>query len=396
MGSYYNGSTRIFSVTDKNSSRASAPNKTGRILEGSKSLAGIYSGAWADVSPRDTQTSPVYKEINLLKNGRGRFAVFGDQTLYVDGISGYYVYDTSSPAQFKRVVVEDVEKSGSLADDPENAASGHDFMPAAKFVVATGEHVVLLGFESGASNMGITLDQTSWWCSNSGSYLNFQDNKVTSTYSNAAYLRDTPGPIIGAHTLGRDVIVYKQKSMHKLQWTGEQNVVFRNVVLSEKAGAVSNEAVVNIGDRQVFFGYDDFYETSGSAPNTINNGVREFLFGPDGDLDQKFSFAVQSFFDRARNTVFWFYPIANESQRGNRLEYSDRQVGTRDSWSRRQTCHMYCFPRDYPCRFFGSYVPKFWRSSAVLSLRYCCTYMGHGFPTICNVYSLQRSYAGRI
>ena len=306
MGDYYNGSTRIFAVTSTTTQRSG---NAGRILEGGKSTTNVYTGTWSDVSPTDGTT---YKEIAIPLNGRGQFAVFGDKTLYVDGASGYYVYDTD---KFKRVEFETTSKVGQLATDPDTVSANHAFMPAPKYVVSTGEHVILLNFASGASNMGIALDQTSWWCSNSGSHLNFQDNKVTSTYSNASYLRDTPGAIVGAKTFGRDVIVYKQRSMHKLQWTGEQNVVFRNVVLSEKAGALSNEAVVNLGDRQVFFGYDDFYETSGSAPRTINNGLREFIFGTDGDLDQQFSFAVQSFYDRSRNTVFWFYPITGDTQR---------------------------------------------------------------------------------
>ena len=86
--------------------------------------------------------------------------------------------------------------------------------------------------------------------------------------------------------------------------------------MSNKAGALSNEAVVDIGDRHIFMGYDDIYEVSGGSPRSVNHGVREFLFGTGGNLDQEFAFATQGYFDRARNIVTWFYPIAGDDQRG--------------------------------------------------------------------------------
>jgi hypothetical protein len=312
MGNYYDNTTRIFGVTSSTTDRGGS---VGKIYEGQKSGT-QFTGQWADVSPK--RDSAFLDNLEVEVNYRAQLVVHGNKTICAGvkaNASSNPVYLVSSGAEFLCV-----KKAGGADFAATSYASTDntlwsDALPGGRYVVSTGEHVVLLNFAGGQSNMGIYLDETSWWCSNAGSYYLFQDDQVTSTNSNAGYLSDTPGPIVGAKPFGRDVIVFKQRAMHKLQWTGEQNVVFRNTVLSDRAGALSNEAAVDVGDRIVFLGYDDIYETSGGPPRSVPNGIRDFLFGSDGNLDIDYSFAVQAYFDRARNTVFWFYPVVGDSQR---------------------------------------------------------------------------------
>tara|TARA_Y100001973_G_C5204526_1_gene340454 strand:- start:3016 stop:4551 length:1536 start_codon:yes stop_codon:yes gene_type:complete len=261
--------------------------------------ANVVALTWADVS---RATGGAY---DVATNGRWRFGQFGNDTIAVNG---------NDVPQF-------INQSGSafvlLPGSP----------PVAKYI-ATAQNFVML-----ANLSGTGVDENYWWCSAQGNDTDWTPD--ASSQSANGFLKDTPGPITGMHSIGRNIVIYKARSMYLMQYSGPP-VIWRNNILSQVAGSVSNEAVVDIGGTHVFMGFSDFYIYDGSGPpKTLPGNIREFLF-EGGDLDKSHSYAVVGRWDRETDVVFWHYPSVNVDQTSDDNVVLDKwvawNIGT-DRWA---------------------------------------------------------------
>jgi hypothetical protein len=279
---YLDSTTRFFAGTDTKLWE-------GIILPGSSATQWTEVGRTAAYATAD--------------DDRWVFAQFGNETLAVNG----------------KNILQRITVSGTDFDDADSSA------PKAKCIAVANNFVVLGNLKETAGYDG------SWvWVSGVGTsqYWTTGDQKLSENFA----LSDSPGDIVALRTLGRDVLAYKKNATHLLSFSGSG---WTNSLLSAQAGAVSDGAVVDVGDRHIVMGEGDFYEFSGGgAPSAVPNPVREFLFSQDGDLNRDKMHRVQGRFDRARNTVFWHYPSKDTKQLT--LDYCDRwvawNIGT-DRWA---------------------------------------------------------------
>lgn len=141
-----------------------------------------------------------------------------------------------------------------------------------------------------------------WWCSALRNQADW--TPAIATQSANGRLLDTPGPVRAGRRLGADIVAYKERSMYLGRYVGPP-VIWTWTLIPGEIGALSQEAVIDIGTAHVFLGADDFYLFDGTRPTSIGASLREWFFA---DLDPAYQYRVQSLHDRTNALAYWFYP----------------------------------------------------------------------------------------
>lgn len=140
-----------------------------------------------------------------------------------------------------------------------------------------------------------------WWCSNIYDYATW--TPAASNQAAFGYLLDTPGAIRAAKRLGRDCVVYKERSMYLGRYVGPP-VIWDFQLISSDVGALSQESVVDTGTAQLFISRDNFWIYDGSQPRPIGAPIREWFFT---NSDSSFRYKTKAYYDKFKNRVWWFY-----------------------------------------------------------------------------------------
>lgn len=265
-----------------------------RFLDGqTKLFVGTKTAIYRASGDSWTDYSPAGVDFDTEATGRWRWAMFGNDCIATNGEYDPVVI-TDSGTQF-----------ASLAGIP----------PKAKIVAVvnpggSGAFVFLLNLAPPSGTVSTALTPTMWWCSGIGDDTTWTPG--TDTQSANGYLNETPGEIVGAKAIGPNLIVYKEKAIYAFEYAGPPTIWNPRLVSSE-SGALSHEAIVDLGDAHAVMGYDQFYLVDGSgSPQEIPNELRRFLFQDNGtgrgDLDRNVQYAVWGRYDRAKQVVYWHYP----------------------------------------------------------------------------------------
>jgi len=249
-----------------------------KLFAGSKTALYFGSGGiwthYSTISDYSTDT-----------DGRWRFAMFGNDCIATNGSDSVQVI-TNTGSDF-----------AALAGNP----------PSGKVVAVvnpggSGAFVFMLNLFS--SVPGNALTPTMWWCSGIGNDTSWTPDIATQCAN--GYLDDTPGEITGAKSLGRNLIVYKERAVYAFEYVGPPTI-WATRVTSNEAGAISHEAVADLGDVHFVMGFDNFYIVDGSgAPQPVDCPLRRFLF--EEDLNRNYQKAVQLRYDREQGVVYCHYP----------------------------------------------------------------------------------------
>ncbi len=143
-----------------------------------------------------------------------------------------------------------------------------------------------------------------WACSHLYDHMTWAP--AESNQAAFGYLLDTPGEIRAAQRLGRDVVVYKERSLYLGRYVGKP-VVWQWDLVSSNVGAISAEAIIDTGTAHVFIGRDDFWVFDGARPMPIKSAPKEWFFGYS---DPTYRYRIRSHFDQAKNLCWWFFPTA--------------------------------------------------------------------------------------
>jgi len=141
-----------------------------------------------------------------------------------------------------------------------------------------------------------------WACSHIYDHLTWAP--ASTNQAAFGYLLDTPGDIRAAKRLGKDVAVYKERSLYLGRYVGPP-VIWQWDLVASNVGAVGAEAVIDTGTAHVFIGRDDFWLFDGSRPRPIGAPVKEWFFDR---CDATYRYRIRSHFDQAKNLCWWFYP----------------------------------------------------------------------------------------
>jgi hypothetical protein len=213
--------------------------------------------------------------------------------------------------------------TGGVFDDIEDSTPGSGAPPEAQYVAVANNFVILAHDDGTNGQVKVSISGFGKF-----DYWTTGDENLAESF----FLFDSPGDIVGLKALGRDVYVYKERATHFLTFSSS----WQNNLVSMQAGAVSQDAVVDLGERHVTMGYDNFYEfQSGGGAATLKNPLYDKIFGPAGDLDRESLDLVQGRYDMVRDVVFWHYPSVNRIKSSS-TDYCDRWVAwgvNTDRWA---------------------------------------------------------------
>jgi hypothetical protein len=147
-----------------------------------------------------------------------------------------------------------------------------------------------------------------WWCSAKGDHTDW--TPAISTECATSLITSSPGKIRSIKRFGPHVVIYKLRSIHFGIYAGQPSIWNFDREISSEAGALSHEAVVDVGTpeepRHIFMGFDDFYEFNGGRPRPLGQGwVKETVFN---ELNKSFMERAMALLDRAESLVYFFYP----------------------------------------------------------------------------------------
>ena len=141
----------------------------------------------------------------------------------------------------------------------------------------------------------------------------------------------TSGRCIDGMSLGDEFVVYKEDSIHALQYIGESSqFVFRERTITNRWGMIAQGCVVDIGGRHIFLSYGDVMMMDGNQVSSIaDTVVRQAIFD---DLDPdayKTCFLVHH---ESHQEVWVCYPGTGQSfpNKTAVYNYSDRTWSFRD------------------------------------------------------------------
>jgi hypothetical protein len=123
-------------------------------------------------------------------------------------------------------------------------------------------------------------------------------------------LLDTPGALTALKTLNEQVVAYKERSMYLGVYQAQGPYFWAYRLLSADIGAVSQEAVVDVGYAHFLVGYNDIWVFDGSVPRSIGAGIREWFFR---EVDRVNIGKIHGLYDRDRALVYWWYPVAGNN-----------------------------------------------------------------------------------
>ena len=240
------------------------------------------SGRFSDVSGGQRFHGPA--AASGYRSPRWRWSMFGTDLI---------VINPADPAQV--LTAPNYNSAAALAGNP----------PRGSILEAVGSFVFIFDSKGNDWNCcGIGNDAT--WTADIG------------TQAANGTLGDTPGPIVAAHALGANLLVYKQRATYLATYIGPP-VIWSFQLLADDAGAICDEAVVPYGGIQVAMGLENFYTCDGSPPRTLSNPLRKWLY--ETSLDRTNAANVWGVWDKIHDLIVWFYPSVAANPPGSLDRY---------------------------------------------------------------------------
>lgn len=190
-----------------------------------------------------------------------------------------------------------VSISGAFADIAQ-APAARTIETVSGFVLAFGLNAAYVGGDQ----------PHAWACSNIYDHVTWTPSAGVNQAA-FGYLLDTPGEIVGAKRIGKDVAVYKERSIYVGRYVGPP-IIWQFDLVAANAGAISQEAIIDTGTAHLFIGRDDFWVFDGSRPRPIGAPIKEWFFT---NSDSAYRYKIRSYFDQFKNIAWWFYPTPGSS-----------------------------------------------------------------------------------
>jgi hypothetical protein len=301
----------------------------------------IASSAWTD---RTRASGGAY---SLGADVRWRFAQFGDVSLAAA---------KSDTLQYS--------SSGAFAD-----VTG---APKAGVVEVVGQFVFL-----GNTNEATYSDSPNrWWCCAKGDYTDW--TPAVSTECATGTITSTAGKIRSIKRFGPHVVIYKLRSIHFGIYAGQPSIWNFDREVSSEAGALSHEAVVDVGTpeepRHIFMGFDDFYEFNGSRPRPLGQGwVKETVYN---ELNKTYMERAIALLDRANSLVYFFYPTGASNNPDKCVVYNYKT----EKWGRADRTIEHAFEYSSVGLSYDDFGSSYSTYADTPSVSYDSTIWTSGFP----------------
>lgn len=144
-------------------------------------------------------------------------------------------------------------------------------------------------------------------------------NWVEST--NFLDLYDSEDFIVATETLGTFQVIYKERSIYRMEFLGlaDQNWQFTRTIDGE--GALNQDAVINLGDEHLVMGNANIYRYDGNFTlDPIGDNVFDKVFAQDGELNPEFIGRAFAIYVEELDEGWWFYAAGNDEFPKNMLK----------------------------------------------------------------------------
>lgn len=121
-------------------------------------------------------------------------------------------------------------------------------------------------------------------------------------------LTETIGSIVAMVPLNKDIIMYKERSIFRVEHVGSPDLTWDAIKTIEDEGAVSALCVIPVINVHAFRGRRNFYLYDGqSALQPIGNQINDLLLGPRRRVDKSSLKQCFGVFNGATEEVWWFF-----------------------------------------------------------------------------------------
>lgn len=119
---------------------------------------------------------------------------------------------------------------------------------------------------------------------------------------------DVEGEILAIKKLNDILVVYKEKGIIAVTFTGG-DTVFSKEVITTRAGLISSGAIIELPHSQIFVGEDNIYEFDGSSVTPIGESIRDYFFETLSPLHRD---KVIGYYDKRNGEVLFIYDKATK------------------------------------------------------------------------------------
>ncbi len=146
-------------------------------------------------------------------------------------------------------------------------------------------------------------------------------------------LYDSEDFISATETLGTFQVIYKERSVYRMEFLGLTDQTWQFTRTIDGEGALNQDAVINLGDEHLFMGAANIYRYDGNfSLDPVGDNIFDKIFAQDGELNPEFTSRVFAVYVEELDEGWWFYPSGNDAFPMNMLRF---KVSTR-AWSIRK------------------------------------------------------------
>lgn len=228
----------------------------------------------------------------------------------LDILTSITVYTPNNWLIFTNGVDKPKRYDGTTCEDiPGLPASGNT---VCKAVGVYNNHVLLLSTTEGgvASPQRVrwsdTADPTNWSTGNAG----YND------------LVDSEDFVVTGAGLGPYFIIYKERSITRMEYVGSADKLFNFTSVITGEGAISGDSLIDLGDYHVFVGNANIYEYRGGfSYKPLGDKIYHKIFGTSGDLNPSARSRLFSFYVEELDEVWIVYPKGSATIPDTLLRY---------------------------------------------------------------------------
>lgn len=145
------------------------------------------------------------------------------------------------------------------------------------------------------------------------------------TTGNAGYtdLYDSEDWLVALSYLGPYMILYRERSIVRVEYIGSVDVLFDFEYTASGEGAVSQDSVIDLGDHHIFMGNANFYEYRGGYDySSVGDNIYDLVFSTLGDLSPSYKQRSFGFFVEELNELWFFYATSGNTIPNKLLRYN--------------------------------------------------------------------------
>jgi hypothetical protein len=245
--------------------------------------------------------------LNLQLDGTGRLFAGTATKLYEStswtdvtrAVGGNYTGSTDtrwSFAQFGNVALASNKSDEMQKSIGSGAFSNLAGAPRAKFIDTVAGFVMAINYNDG------TDTPDGWYCSAFQDYSDWTPDIGTQCANGRLF--DTPGELTGGKSLGGNMIAYKLDAIYVGQYVGAP-FIWDWQLVSGEIGAVSQEAIIDIGNYHIFLGRNDIWQFDGTRPSSIAEGIHNWFF--EEQLNPAYAYKTIGAHDKSKSLVYFYY-----------------------------------------------------------------------------------------